>query len=243
MKEFMNTMKQILRVGWSETKTYMLCSAVAGMLGMVIMFVILAAAGENEYFIFGALMSIMIGMMLIFFGGTLSFQADFNMAISLGKTRKQYVPAKFCIILMNCALCMVITLLIGSLEESLYKGMYPQARELLGMGTILKYPGYIVGIVFLAAVVILLVGALLLKFGMKIFWVIWVLWMISNTLIPRIITATEEAPDSFWGRVGGMVAGFFGRFSEAQIIITLLISGLVGVIIAFLLLRKQRVTA
>lgn len=243
MKEFKNTVKQTFQVGWQEVMGYSIISLFAGIIGIIIMLIIMAVAGEEEeYLAFGALMVAMISIVLILFAGVFSLHMDFNLAISLGKTRKYYVPAKYLLTVVNCLACTIISLLIGLFEEFLYAKLYPNARCLFSIDFLLKYPAVMVGVVLLIPMVVLLLGALFIKFGMKFFWICWVLWMLSFTVLPRMITAVAHKQDSFLAKTGSAIVQFFSGFNQTQAIIALIVAVVVGMAGAYLLLRKQRVT-
>lgn len=242
MKEFMKTVKRTFQVGHIDLLGYSAIALVSGVIGIIIMLVILEATGENDYLAMGGLMAIMISVLLLVFGGVFSFQQDFNIAISFGMTRKHYVPAKYLLNAANCFCCVAITLLIGLFEKFFYALLYPGARDLFGVDFLLEYPAVIVGFVFLIPMVVMLLGALFAKFGMKFFWVCWVLWMFTFTVLPKMITASHEEPDTLLGKMGIAIAQFFSGFNATQSIIFIVAVGITGMATSFLILRKQRVT-
>lgn len=244
MKEFMKTVRQTFQVGRGDMLSYSRISLGAGIVGIIIVMIVMAVTGKGEdYVTGGAVLAIIIGNLLIVFGGVFSLQPEYNLAISLGKTRKYYVPAKYFWLVTHCLLCMVIARIIGYIEELIYPVLYPNAGCEFSVSALFKSPAAIVGVVLLIPVAVMLFGALYMKFGMKFFWVFWVLWMFACTGLPRMITARKDDPDSLFGKMGAAFVDFFIQITNAQIIIGLVVLGIAGMAAAFLLLRKQSVTA
>lgn len=244
MKEFRKTVRQAFQVGWRDMLSYCMIMTAAGIVGIIIVMSVMAATGTDEdYVTGGAMLTIIIGSLLIVFGGVFTLQHDFNLAVSFGKTRKYYVPAKYLLVAMNCLLCMVIAWIISCIEGMLYPVLYPNAGCEFSMNALFMSPAAIVGYVLLAPMVVMLFGALYLKFGMKFFWVFWVLWMFVCTGLPRMITVRREDPESFLGKMGTAFVNFFTQVTNAQIIIGLIVLGIAGMAAAFQLLRRQSVTA
>lgn len=244
MKEFIKTVKQTFQVGKGELLVFNLIALVGGVVGTVIWLSIMATGeADGEYGTIGAIMALMLGMLVMTIAGIFSMQQDFNLAISLGKTRKQYVPARYLLIAVNCSLCLIIALIICLIEETLYTAINPGAVCEISIQGFLTNPVTIFGFVFLIPMIIMLCGALYLRFGMKFFWVGWVFWMLGCTLLPRILSAAHDEADSVWKRMGMAVMDFFVNLNNVKAVIGILVLGVLGLAVAFRLLCKQRVTA
>lgn len=244
MKELMRTVKQTFQVGWHGILGYNIYSVVAGIVGMIIVFIIMKTEGdEASYAAIGSLLTLMFGAMIVIVVGIISVQMDFNVAISMGKTRKYYVPAQYLLYMASWALCLGIATILALVEEYLYPSLYPNAESEISMMFLVSEPGITFGLLLLVPAVIMLAGSLVLKFGMKSFWVLWIIWMFGCVGLPRIISAAEDAPDSFWGRAGVAFVNFFKNMSGTEIGIGMMVLAIAGLATSFLLLRKQRVTA
>lgn len=81
-----------------------------------------------------------------------------------------------------------------------------------------------------------------MRFAMKFFWAGWVLWMSMCILAPKLISAAHDEADSIWKRMGIAVSDFFGNLNDVKAVIGILVIGVVGLLGAFKLLSKQRVT-
>jgi len=114
MKEYIRTLKELMRVSKDEFVLYGVVSVIGAIIGIVMVFVIMAIDGTGEdYGELGSLFALMIGAIALVFGGIYGTQTDFNMAISMGKTRKHFVPAKY------------ITLVIDSIISFLTSTLTP----------------------------------------------------------------------------------------------------------------------
>lgn len=244
MKEFMKTVRQTFQVGLGDMLSYSMISLGAGIVGIIIVMIVMAVIGTGEdYVTGGAILAIVIGNLLIVFGGVFSLQPDYNLAISLGKTRKYYVPAKYFLLVVQSLLCAVIAQIIGYIEDMIYPILYPNVGCEFSVSALFKSPAAIAGFVLLIPMVVMLFGALYMKFGMKFFWVFWTLWMFFCTGFPNMITAQKEDPDTLLGKMGTAFVDFFTQITNAQILVGLIVFGFVGMATAFLLLRRQSVTA
>lgn len=244
MKEFKNTLRQTFQAEWRQELVYGAISAAGGVLGVVIFLIVLATDNSVEtYATLGALLALGIGILVFLIGGSFSMRQDLHLALSMGKTRKYYVPAKYLLLVVTCLECVLIAMVIGWLEESLYVALYPGLSCEINMSFLYERPGLLVGGVLLVAMVILLMGALFARFGVKFIWVLWGIWMVCCLCLPRIIEDTIHAPDSFLGRLGTAFVGFATQLTGLQLVMGVCVLWLIGMAVAFGLLRKQSVTA
>lgn len=243
MKSFITTVKQTFQVGKNDMLGHAVFEVGGGIFGVILFMIIMAADGaDGTYGTIGAMMSLMLGMLFTVFVGIFSIHQDFNMAISLGKTRRQYVPAKYILLMTDCALCILVAIIFAWLEELIYPALMPGAICEFSMKGFLQNPLTIFGFVFLVPMVVMLCGAFYLRFGMKFFWVGWVLWMCMCTLLPKILNAANDEVDSVWKRIGTAMVDFFVNLDNVKGIIGILVIGGLGLFGAFKLLSKQRVT-
>ena len=244
MKEFVCTVKQTFLVSRSEVLIYGLIAAGGGIVGMMIMLVILACGGmDGEYFEAGAAGAMILSVIMLLFSGIFSLKNDFDIAISMGKTRKYFVPAKYLMFVADCLTCGVIPIVISRVEAAVYKVFYPEIICGWELDVLFRNPFYWSGILLVAPVAIVLLGGLYLKFSTKFFWFFWAVWMLVWLGAPRLFSASEEKPDSLPGRMGAGVLQFFRQITQTQAAAAMLVFLIVSVIIIVLVFRKQRVTA
>lgn len=244
MKEFIRTLKETFLINVNEFLQYGLISMAGGILGIIIVLIIMAIDGTGEdYGQVGSMLVQMFGMILLLFGGIFSVQSDFNLAISMGKTRKYYVPSKYLVLVLETAVLLIIVFVISRIEDALYPAVYPGAICDLDVSGIFNYPGFLAGLLFGLPMIVLLFGALLMRFSAKIFWVFYVVWMFLFLGGPRIAAAAAEKPDSIPGKIGLALIGFLSEFTSFKLLGLAALIIAVGLMITFALLKRQRVTA
>jgi len=244
MKKYFRTLKELIKVNKDEFFLYGVVSLVGAIIGIAMVLFIMAVDGTGEdYGELGSLFSLLIGAIALVFGGIYGTQTDFNMAISMGKTRKHFVPAKYITLVMETVMLIVIAALVGWVEGILYNAIYPAAINELHVSAWLDYPLVLVGVALGVPAITMLFGTLLMIFGQKFFWVIWFLWMFGCIGIPRIVHSATESPESGVGKFANAVADFVTGLPSGGLAVGALVVITVILVADFILLRKQRVTA
>lgn len=149
MKSFMSTLKQTFQAGKGELLVYAVCAMGGGIFGIILSLIIIAAdAAEGTYETIGALLALVLGIFIILLLGILSMQQDFNLLISFGKTRRQYVPVKYLLLVASCLLCILVAIIFALLEEFIYPALNPGAICDFSIKGFLLNPITILGFVF-----------------------------------------------------------------------------------------------
>lgn len=244
MKEFVKTVKQCFRVSKDEFWVYSGFAFGGGIFGIIISLILMNQdAMEGEYATIGAMIGVIMGAIILLVLESLSLQQDFNLAISLGKTRKHYIPARFLFMVVNSALFVAAISVIGLIEHFLYSTCFPGTVCGFDMLELLLHPVSLIGFLFLLPAIILLGGACFLKFGAKCAWVFWALWMIFCIGFPKMMNEIHEETDSMLKRMGMGFINFLEQLTPLKIAVGILIVGLAALATAYGILRKQRVTA
>lgn len=189
----------------------------------------------------GSLFALIIGIFLKFFIESFYFLREFNIAISMGQTRKQFVWYYELVSLLEMFLMVGFVRGLWAIEEGIYYFVIPRVKFLVQTDMIFNWKRNIL-IIFGMVAIQMLMQALLLRYGMKIYWGIWIIWMLlcytpsilsthSDSVIAGkfiafikwFIHIATEFGESFWIGIGMIASGI-----------------LVG--IAWLFLRKQQVT-
>lgn len=229
MKELFRTIKQSFQVHGSDNIFYVLATLGGAVFGIVLVLIIMAVDGTGEDFgMLGTMMALVVGMIALFLGGIFALQNEFNLAVSIGKTRKYFLPAKYLNLFVNFVALEVVVVLVSRLEKALYPAFYPGAVCELGFDKFTGNFGVLAGMAICAPIVILFLGAMLMRFTAKFFWVFWALWMFGCMGLPRLVHS---------GKIPAVIS-----ISEGYIvlIVALIIAVLAGTTVV--LLRKQRVT-
>ncbi len=244
MKEFGNTLRQTFRINYKEIFSYAGISAAGALLGMVFILIGMVTVGKSEgsYANVGAILSLMFGEAMFLFGGIFSVQYDFNLAVSMGKARRYFVPARYLCMVLNGLIILGIVKLVNFLERALYPVLYPGAVCGMDIDWILGRPAVFIGFVLGLPSLILLLGALIMKFSTKFYWGIWAFWMLGFMGIPRLLSAGKKHPDSLAGKAGNLLMDLAGGVTGTGLMAALLCGTGAGILIALLILKKQRVT-
>lgn len=244
MENLFRTFKQVFRIYKQDILSYILFPAVGAIIGIVIVYVIMAADGSGEdYGKLGTMFALLLGAIIIFFGEIFYFQQEFNMAISMGKTRKDFIPAKYILSFIKCALCLAVILFINRLEDFIYTAVYPNAVCELGFDMFLGNVGLCILFIVVLPVIILVLGGLYMKFANKVFWILYGIWMLACLFLPRMHDAIEKNPASLQAKIGLALINFISNISVMEATITFAICFVAGIIAVYFLFRKQRVTA
>lgn len=192
-----------------------------------------------EVFMVGTLFAMGAGFSLQVFVSSFCFLREFNMAISMGQTRKRFV---WCYELISVLEFLAITVLgrvFWAFEEQVYHWVIPKAHILFRAEVIFGWK-QIIMIVLGAVAVQMLLQALVLRYGIKVYWGVWFIWMLvayvprmlhRDSIIARkgiafmewVVRMSVEFGENFWILAG---LGVYG--------------GLIG--IAWMFLRRQQVT-
>lgn len=81
-----------------------------------------------------------------------------------------------------------------------------------------------------------------MRFGKKIHFVLWGLWMLTCIGGPRIIEAVEEAPESVFGKFGSLLAMITKVVPGSAWLTGGVVFCIVGFLVTYGILRRQQVT-
>ena len=87
----MNSFLIQCKVRKAELLQFLGITAVGYLIGLIVVFIVMNVAKENTCATAGTMLAVIAFAFIHLFGKTLSFMGDFNMAISLGATRKSFV--------------------------------------------------------------------------------------------------------------------------------------------------------
>lgn len=109
------------------------------------------------------------------FGIMFSFISEFNIAVSMGATRKNFICNYVLFTLLESAGLEVVVFLFAVLEKEMIEKFFPQAVSF----DILPYFKwqYLLLITIAFTVAELFCAALILRYGLKMFWGLWGFWI------------------------------------------------------------------
>ena len=91
------------------------------LIGLIVVFIVMNVAKENTCATAGTMLAVIAFAFIHLFGITLSFYGDFNMAISLGATRKSFVSGYVLFNLLEIAVLELEIVVFGVVEKFCWK--------------------------------------------------------------------------------------------------------------------------
>ena len=196
---------------------------------LIVVFIVMNVAKENTCATAGTMLAVIAFAFIHLFGITLSFMGDFNMAISLGATRKSFVSGYVLFNLLEIAVLELEIVVFGVVEKFLLENAFPQA--------VITW-NYLSGVLVVFTAVEMFFGAVILRYGMKVLWILWAVWMII-CLVPMNIAKNEKLS----GELAKLGLFLGGKFTPQGIVALVIALTIVIAVITWNILRKQRVTA
>lgn len=167
------------------------------------------------------------------------FMLEFNLAVSLGETRKSFVWGYQLFTLLKLIVIVLAVILFGIIEHYVYRTVFGMETLNFDIWEVLSFvkPLYIAVAMVGILAAEMLIQTLILRFGMKAFWVIWGFWMFVALVLPRLAKLPLWQP----------VKAFFSQAAKIQAgpafwVIFTLAASVLAMAVSWGMLRKQRVT-
>lgn len=241
MGELFCAIRQHIRVQYQEIIGVMIASIFGGIFGVILMLLVSAISGDREVVVLGTLLVAIFGGCFMIGMGNNNVLGAFHLAISMGKTRKQYFFAQYLILMLESILWEGMILLFHVLEKTLYPAVVSDAVwdfEWNGLETMC---GMCIGLTMIIAIpaLVLFMGSMLLRFSQKFFWTLFGMIAIS----PSIIMRSSHNPDSWMGQVGWAAVGFFQKIDPLWCVGIGVFFVLILSLVSFTLLQRQQVVS
>lgn len=233
----MNSFLIQCKVRKAELLQFLGITAVGYLIGLIVVFIVMNVAKENTCATAGTMLAVIAFAFIHLFGITLSFMGDFNMAISLGTTRKSFVSGYVLFNLLEIAVLELEIVVFGVVEKLLLENAFPQAVMEIDLTNFFTW-NYLSGVLVVFTAVEMFFGAVILRYGMKVLWILWAVWMII-CLVPMNIAKNEKLS----GELAKLGLFLGGKFTPQGIVALVIALTIVVAAITWNILRKQRVTA
>ena len=207
------------------------------LVGLGIVFIMVNVTDENAYATVGTMLAVLLFAFIHLFAISFSFMGDFNTAISMGATRKSFTAGYALFNLLEIAVLELEIVVFGVLEKFLLKTAFPQAAVEADMTTFFTWK-YLLGAIVILTVLEMFFGAVILRYGMKVLWILWAVWMII-CLVPMNIEKNEKLS----GELAKLGLFLGGKLTPQGIVTLVTALTIVLAAITWNILRKQRVTA
>lgn len=223
-----------------------LLSAMAGawLFGVVLVAIIMniAALEAEDYALMGGFMMLIVWVGVNLFVGAFTLEKQFGMAVSMGRSRKEFIITYWIIYTVNVMIEFASIILLDQLERGLalvlYRGM-PCGFDI--MPHLLDWR-LILGVIIVVPAINLFLGMLMMKFQRKAFWGIWAVWMLGSLGLPRLIHFIDENEHHPVAQMlGAVIEGVVALGATGIFAVTAIVS-VVLMLIAGIVLKKQAVT-
>lgn len=243
MEIHMETIKRQWNMRWvyGETQSVLICLGAVFFLGMIGTLIGIEFFDVRNPPLVGTIGAFLIAGFGQFILAGFGFASEFNLAVSLGETRKKFVWSFQLFSLAEIVFILLSVFVFFSIEQFVY-GMVTGAPlwengilELLKIGK----PQYLAAGIVVILALEMLVQALMLRFGVKAFWVIWGAWMTVSIFGIRL-TKLEAFQSLKEVLRNGTI---FAEMGSAFWVLAAFAASAVTVGISWNILRKQRVTS
>ena len=234
-------MKQAIKTHWAlnskDLPVYLAMPLAGFLVGQIILFLVLRLLGDpsDGWFPIATLLALIIGMICAAIFAGFSFLTRYQMALSMGRTRKPQIAAEALFSLVRSAVLVLEVWLLSLLDKALHSLLYPELSIELSPATFLQLPA-ITACLLIPTVCSLLIAGILGRFGKKAGAVLYFAFLAVCILGPRLIGHIQ--PDSLADR---MFSAVFGIPPLAMIAVCVLLLTLL-VFAAVRMLLTMRVT-
>ena len=203
-------MKQAIKTRWAldgkDLLVYLAMPLAGFLVGQLILFLVLRLVGDpsDGWFPISTLMALVIGLICAAFFASFSFLNRYQMALSMGRTRKPQIAAEVLFSLVRSAVLLLEVWLLSLLDEALGALLYPTQPIELSPAVFLQTP-VIATCLLVPTVCSLLIAGILGRFGKKAGAVLYFTFLAVCFFGPRLIGHIQ--PDSLADRVFSAVFG------------------------------------
>lgn len=214
--------------------------AVSYLFGIMLVLGLCFFAGEKTSAALGTSIALGMAVVLQGFGSVFGFTQEFNMAVSMGQSRRRFVWCYEAVSLLELTAMTAVLYLMCILEKGIYHFIMPEIAQKTDVAVVFQLK-YIFPVILGMVTLEMLWQAILLKFGVKGLWAIWAMWMLA-CLAPGYLVHNEKLKNSIQSCITSLMEMLRGKeilfWSSAGIVVAAAVVG-----IAWSMLRKQRVTA
>lgn len=164
------------------------------LLGIFMVAVIVQVADADSYGIIGSMMAMIIWLAMVVLKGAISLEKQFNIAVGLGETRKEFIICQFMSMFANTVIELLVLMVLNILEKKLWEAVYPFPCELDVVTGFFRVRS-VLAVIFLAPSLTMFFGMLILKFQKKAFWFLWGFWMVGSLGLARVSDFMENNPN------------------------------------------------
>ena len=169
---------------------------VCGIIGMGMMLLLCLVEEEIPFLALGTIFAVVLWLLINLCLSLFSYQNTFDLIVSMGCRRKDFIISQIITVYINMLFELGVIGFIYLIEKMLYRCVY----SAYGIDDITSYiwkPQMIWMLFLLIPACRLLLGALILKYKKKAFWILWAIWMVCSLGCGRFITYLLENQQSW----------------------------------------------
>lgn len=209
--------------------------------GLIIVAVVLAFdRTATSCAIIGTFIAVLAGAFMSIILRVMSFGYNFNTAVSMGGTRKEFLIADGAAAYLNLAIEIAAILTLYSAEKALCKVLYA-GKECEDLMRILGDYRIVIGIVLFVPAISMFCGALILKFQKAAYWTLYAIWMTAFIGGGRFVDHINENPGSLVAEICNGIWNFVTEMTGIVQITAILVISCIFISGTVLLVRKQAV--
>ncbi len=228
----------IWKLKWPTLCGYLLLMAIVWLAGVGILSLIVGVLDKEATYT--TLATFLLFLCVIFFTiiNTFVVGNDFNMAISMGATRKETYISQVIIQIVTTAIYVGITAVSYHAEKWLYKMWYPTREFEDAFSICSNYKVMLVLIILLPAVSVLL-GAIFYKLSSKGMIAFWMAWAFFFIVLPQGADYITENPESPVSKAVFGAGSFLMNLPALFQILSIIVAATMFFLLGMLLLRKE----
>lgn len=230
------------RLNLSELYVTLFFMLVFDIIGMIIVAVVLKFDTESAYATQGTLFAVIVGIFANVIMGVIAFPYNFNMNVSLGCTRKEFLIVEGITAYLNIIVETLAVMVLYFVETALGKVLYA-GKECENLIAVLMKLRIVPVVILMLPAMMMFGGAVILKFKKYAYWVLWGMWMLFFTGCGKLADYIEENPGSIVAKVCYEIADFVTGMSDVALIAVLFVIACIFMTGTVLLVRKQPVEA
>lgn len=191
-----------------------IATLVGGAAGIAVMMLLMLEPEAKHYVAMGTVIGGLLACVFILFTTGMGFGPIFSLEVGFGCTRKHFFVSYYLVNLAYGLLDIPILAGICILEQALYSRLY---RDCTNGMELLPWLPLLGGALCLGLTLAGVLAALvIMRFGRPARLGIWLVWMAVVLLLPELVSAAEDVPDSAFGWAGRQLLRLAGMFSAAQ---------------------------
>ena len=186
----------------------------------------------------GTSFALLFGLLSWLFTSGTQTAVGINLAVGMGVTRKHFIVSHYIVSISYGLLLLVPIFVLNQLEIFILNAVSGNHIPSFDL------PEYFIELVLTVvagAIICNFFGALVLRFGTKVLWILWSIWMFCTIFLPRVNLHGNDENPTLLGNVLLWIIGLFSGFSVVAWSIFSSILILICLVGAVILLMKQQV--